>query len=161
MKKAQKDRKRQVDFTSGSESSKQFRFVKKHPHGSSQSSPSRQWGMTSFQNKPSGTFQYKKIPQQVPKLKELPPRICYNCKQPGYFANECPNPRQQKPQQQKQNPGSANVNHGKKPSVQVKQSQLNFIGNLSIREPSLLCLLLSNLGTRFCLRGVGCDTPGF
>jgi hypothetical protein len=30
MKKAQKDRKRQAEFTSGSESSKQFCFVKKH-----------------------------------------------------------------------------------------------------------------------------------
>jgi hypothetical protein len=36
MKKAQKDRKRQADFTSSSEPGKQFRFVKKHTHGSSQ-----------------------------------------------------------------------------------------------------------------------------
>jgi hypothetical protein len=35
------------------------------------------------------------------------------------------------------------------------------MGNISIREPSLLRLLLSNLGTRFYLRGVGCDAPGF
>jgi hypothetical protein len=35
MKKAQKDRKRQADFTSGSGSSKKFHFVKKHIHGSS------------------------------------------------------------------------------------------------------------------------------
>jgi hypothetical protein len=97
MKKAHEDRKQQVDFTSGSESSKQFRFVKKHTHGSSQFPPSGQWGMTSFQNKPSGNFQYQKNPQQVPKLKEHPPRIFYNCRQPGHFANECPNPRQQKP----------------------------------------------------------------
>jgi hypothetical protein len=161
MKKAQKDKKRQADFTSGSESGKQFRFVKKHPHGSSQSSPSGQWRMTPFQNKPSRNFQYQKNPQQVPKLKELPLRICYNCRQPGHFANEFPNPRHQKPQQQKQNPGSAKGNHSKKPSFQVKQSQLNYIGNISIREPSLLCLLHSNLGTRFCLRGVGCDPQVF
>jgi hypothetical protein len=161
MKKARKDRKHQAEFTSGSESSKQFRLVKKHTHGSSQSSPSGQWGMTPFQNKPSGTLQYQKNPQQVPKLKELPPCICYNCRQPGHFANLCPNPRQQKPQQQNQNPGSAKGNHSKKPSFQVKQSQLNLIGNISIREPSLLSLLLSNLGTRFCLRGVGCDAPCF
>jgi hypothetical protein len=56
MKKAQKDRKRQADFTSGGESSKQFLFIKKHTHGSSQSSPSGQWRMTSFQNKPSVNF---------------------------------------------------------------------------------------------------------
>jgi hypothetical protein len=151
--KAQKDRKRQAGFTSGSESSKQFCSVKKYTHGSSQSSPSGQWRMTSFQNKPSGNFQYQKNQQQVSKPKELPPRICYNCRQPGHYANECPNPRQQKPQQQKQNLGSANGNHSKKPSFQVKQSQLNFMGNVSIREPSLLCLLLLNLGARFYLRG--------
>jgi hypothetical protein len=57
MKKAQKDRKRQADFTSGSESSKQLRFVKKNIHGSSQSSPYGQWRITSFQNKCSGNFQ--------------------------------------------------------------------------------------------------------
>jgi hypothetical protein len=94
MKKAQKDRKRQADFTSGSESSQHFRLVKKHTHGSSQSSPSGQWRMTSFQNKPSGNFQYQKNQQQVSKPKELSPRICYNCRQPGHYANECPNPRQ-------------------------------------------------------------------
>jgi hypothetical protein len=59
MKKAQEDRKRQAEFTSGSESSKQLRFVKKHIQGSSQSSPSGQWRMTSFQNKPSGNLQYQ------------------------------------------------------------------------------------------------------
>jgi hypothetical protein len=37
MKKAQKDRKWQADFTLGSGSSKKFHFVKKHTHGSSQS----------------------------------------------------------------------------------------------------------------------------
>jgi hypothetical protein len=40
MKKAQKDSKRQADFTSGSGLSKKFHFVKKHTHGSSQFSPS-------------------------------------------------------------------------------------------------------------------------
>jgi hypothetical protein len=73
MKKAQKDRKRQADFTSGSESSKQFRFVKKHTHGSLQSSPSGQWRMTAFQNKPSGNFQYLKNQQQVSSLKNFRP----------------------------------------------------------------------------------------
>jgi hypothetical protein len=66
--------------------------------------------------------------------KDLPPRLCYNCRQPGHFADKCPNPRQQKPQQQKQNPGAA-INDNK-PSPQVEQSQLNFVGNTSIPESS-------------------------
>jgi hypothetical protein len=134
MKKAQKDRKRQADFTPDNDSCKQLHFVKKHTHGSSQSSPSGQWRMTSFQNKPSVNFQYQKNQQQVSKPKELSPRICYNCRQPGHYANECSNPRQQKPQQQNQNPGSAKGNHSKKPGFQVKQTQLNFMGNISIQE---------------------------
>jgi hypothetical protein len=39
--------------------------------------------------------------QPISKPKDLPPRLCYNCRQPGHFADKCPNPRQQKPQQQK------------------------------------------------------------
>jgi hypothetical protein len=73
MKKAQKDRKRQADFTPDNDSCKQLHFVKKHTHGSSQSSPSGQWRMTSFQNKPSVNFQYQKNQQQVSKPKELSP----------------------------------------------------------------------------------------
>jgi hypothetical protein len=71
--------------------------------------------------------------QPISKPIDLPPRLCYNCRQPGHSANECPNPRQQKPQQHKQNPGSAIDNN--KPSPQVEQSQLNFLGNTSIPEP--------------------------
>jgi hypothetical protein len=74
----------------------------------------------------------KKGQQQLSKPEDLPPRLCYNCRQPGHYANECPNPRQQKPQQQKQNPGFANGNHSNKPGGQVGQSQLNFLGNISI-----------------------------
>jgi hypothetical protein len=70
--------------------------------------------------------------QPISKLKDLPPRLCYNCRQPGNLANECPNPRQQKPQQQKQNPGSTINNN--RPSPQVEQSQLKFVGNTSIPE---------------------------
>jgi hypothetical protein len=72
--------------------------------------------------------------QPISTPKDLPPRLCYNCRQPGHFANKCPNPRQQNPQQQKQNLGSAINNN--KPSPQVEQSQLNFVGNTSIPESS-------------------------
>jgi hypothetical protein len=91
--------------------------------------------------------------QPIPTPKDLPPRLCYNCRQPGHFANKCPNPRQQKPQQQKQNPGSAINNN--KPSPQVEQSQLNSVGNTSIQNHSSPPLVISNLGTRFLLRGGG------
>jgi hypothetical protein len=64
----------------------------------------------------------EKAQQLISKPKDLPPRLCYNC-------------RQQKPQQQKQNPESA-INHNK-PSPQMEQSQLNFLGNTSIPEPFL------------------------
>jgi hypothetical protein len=70
--------------------------------------------------------------QPISKPKDLPPRLCYNCRQPGHFVDKCPKPRQQKPQQQKQNPGSTINNN--KPSPQVEQSQLNFVGNTSIQN---------------------------
>jgi hypothetical protein len=31
--------------------------------------------------------------QPISKLKDLPPWLCYNCRQPGHFANKFPNPR--------------------------------------------------------------------
>jgi hypothetical protein len=137
MMKVQKEKKRQNDFASGDGSGKKFHFVKKNAHGSSQSSASGHWRVTPSQHKPSGTFQYRQAQPQVSKTKELPPRICYNCKQPGHYANECPNPRKNKPKQQNQNPRVAKGNRDKKPTIQVKQGQLNFTSNFSIRGHSL------------------------
>jgi hypothetical protein len=107
MMKVQKEKKRQNDFSSGGESGKKFHFVKKNVHGSSQSSASGHWRMTLYPHKPSGNFQYRQAQPQVSKPKELPPRICYNCRQRGHYANEYPNPRRIKTEQPAPKPGVA------------------------------------------------------
>jgi hypothetical protein len=138
MMKVHKEKKRQNDFASGDGLGKKFCLVKKNAHGSSQPSASGHWRVNPPQHKPSGNFQYRQTQQQVSKPKELPPRICYNCRQPGHYATEFPNPRKIKTEQQTPNPGVAKGNHDKKPMIQVKQGQLNFTGNFSVREHSFL-----------------------
>jgi hypothetical protein len=76
----------------------------------------------------------KKPHQQASKPKEFLPRICYNCRQPGHYVNKCLNPRQNKPHPQRQGSRANKGNHGKKPSIQVKQGQRNFMGIVSTRE---------------------------
>jgi hypothetical protein len=72
----------------------------------------------------------KKGQQQISKPGDLPPRLCYNCRQPKHFIRNCPNL-----QQQDQNLGAAKCAHGKNPIFQGKPDQLNYMGNLSIQEP--------------------------
>jgi hypothetical protein len=99
MRKVQKEKKRHNEFASGIGSGKKFRVVKKNAHGSSQSSASGHWRMTPSQLKPSGNFQYRQTQPQVFKPKEFQPRVCYNCRQPEHYANECPNPKMIKTEQ--------------------------------------------------------------
>jgi hypothetical protein len=58
MKKAQGDNKRMSGFTPGSGTGKKFRFVKKDPGPSQQSSTGR-WTMKPPQSKPAGNFQFR------------------------------------------------------------------------------------------------------
>jgi hypothetical protein len=143
MMKVHKEKKRQNDFVSGDGSGKKFRFVKKNANGSSQSCTSGHWRMTPSQHKPSGNFQYRQAQPQVSKPKELQPRVCCNCRQPGHFANECPNPRRIKTEQQAPNPGEPRAIVTRSP--QFKRSKVSLTSRvtfLSERIPPYCGLLM-------------------
>jgi hypothetical protein len=76
----------------------------------------------------------KKPRQHASKPKRLPARICYNCRQPGHYANTCPNLRQSKPHPPRQGCKANTSHHNKKPNIQVNQGQHNFRGIVSNRE---------------------------
>jgi hypothetical protein len=63
----------------------------------------------------------KKSHQQASKPKELLPRICYKCRQPGHYANTCPNPRLNKPRSQRQGSKASKSHQNKKSNMQGKQ----------------------------------------
>jgi hypothetical protein len=60
----------------------------------------------------------------------------------GHYANKCPNPRQNKPHPQRQGSGESKSHHDKKPNIQVKKDQLNFMGIVSTREHLSLWLTI-------------------
>jgi hypothetical protein len=70
--------------------------------------------------------------QQASKPKGLPPRICYNCRQPGHYANTSPNPKLDKPRPQRQGSKASKSHQNKKPIIQGKHDQCNFMGIVSI-----------------------------
>jgi hypothetical protein len=138
MKKAHGDKKRMSGFTPGSGTGKKFRFVKKNAPGPSQQSSTGRWTMKPPQSKPTRNFQFRSAPPQTPKPNAPPRNVgdrrCYNCDQPGHYINECPKPRQIKPNPQNQGAGSKPATPAKKPMVQVRQGKLNFTAMSDIPE---------------------------
>jgi hypothetical protein len=72
----------------------------------------------------------KKSRQRASKPKELPPRICYKCRQPGHYANTCPNPRLNKPRPQRHGSKASKSHQNKKSNMQGNQDQRNFMGSV-------------------------------
>jgi hypothetical protein len=82
----------------------------------------------------------KKPRQHASKPKGLPPRICYNCRQPGHYANKCLNPMLNVPRPQRQGSKASKSHYNNKSNIQVKQGERDFMGIVSTREHLSLCL---------------------
>jgi hypothetical protein len=68
----------------------------------------------------------KKDQQQIFKPGDLPPRLCYNCRKPGHYANECPNPKQQKLQHQDQTSEQLSLLTARTPFFEGSQTHLTL-----------------------------------
>jgi hypothetical protein len=138
MKKAHKEKKRPSGFAPGSGTNKKFRFVKKNVPNPSQQSSTGRWTMNPSQDKPLGNFPFRNAQQQAPKPNAPPRNIgdrrCFNCCQPGHYINDCPKPKQIKPNPQNQGAGNKPATPAKKPMVQVRQGKLNFTTMSDIPE---------------------------
>jgi hypothetical protein len=84
----------------------------------------------------------KKDQQQVSKPKELPPRLFYNCEQPGHFKRNCSNPKQHKPNSRIRTLEQLNVITAR--SRPFKPDELYFMGNISIRPRFLISIINAN-----------------
>jgi hypothetical protein len=138
VKKAHRDKKRSSGFALGSRTNKKFRFVKKNSPNPSQQSSTGHWTMKASQGKPSENFQFHNAQQQAPKPNAPPRNIddrhCFNCGQPGHYINDCPKPKQIKPNPQNQGAGNKPATLVKKPMVQVHQGKLHFTTMSDIPE---------------------------
>jgi hypothetical protein len=63
----------------------------------------------------------KKDQQRISKPEDLPPRLCYNCRQPGHFIRNYPNL-----QHQDQNLGTVKCADGKNPIFKGSQTSLTL-----------------------------------
>jgi hypothetical protein len=98
----------------------------------------------------------KKDQQQVSKPKELPPAFATTVDNPGisYVIARTPSSRIR-------TSGQLKVITSRSRSFKGSQTSLtSWVISLS-ENTSLFHFVLSNLGSRFFLRGVGCDAPGF
>jgi hypothetical protein len=79
---------------------------------------------------------------KLPSLKNFRPAFATIVDNPGITPINGPNPRRNKPHPQRQGSKANKSHHNKKPNIQVKQGQCNFIGIVRTREHLSLSLAI-------------------